>query len=273
MSVRDSLLSWSQQPQEAVGINPAWGLSPELVWSAAPVDDQIWTPGGAFPQVVTAAGRGLTFTGGQSVGMTRQGRPNFAATKFTAVVVFDWTSGASNNYPQLLQLGGPENCGFIVGALSPSGGDIALVKGGVSVVGSGLALTSGVTYVLVMSHDQVSGEYYALLRPPAGGATTRDSANNTAVSYNSVSGVMAFGIGRRDLPVSWNGSVYFAFASYDFLPEAGGRELLHNPWALIEGRSIYVPPSVAALAPNITAVYADSVTASSVTPRVTLDFA
>jgi hypothetical protein len=46
-----------------------------------------------------------------------------------------------------------------------------------------------------------------------------------------------------------------------------------GPQALLEPQSIWVPSAGAPAVPDITAVYADSVTASSVTPRVTLDFA
>lgn len=273
--IREIELLWDQQPQEATDIDPSWGLSAELAWSAAaPIGDQLWTPGATFPEVVTAAGRGRAFTGNQSVAMTRQGRPGFFSPTFTAVVVFDWASGGANNYPQLLQVGGPENCAFIVGAINQSGGDIALVKGAVAVVGSGLSLTSGVIYALVMSHNAVSGEYYALLRPLAGAVITRESAVNTATPLHSVSGVMAVGAGRRDVPVSWNGNVYFAFASYDFLAEPAGRELIYNPWALIDSQRWLVPVAPAGGAvPNITAVYAENILATSADYRVTLDYA
>ncbi len=58
------------------------------------------------------------------------------------------------------------------------------------------------------------------------------------------------------------------------LTQADELSLSVNPWQIFapQERRIWVPGAGAAV-PDITAVYADSVTTSSVTPRVTLDFA
>lgn len=72
---------------------------------------------------------------------------------------------------------------------------------------------------------------------------------------------------------TWDGWLGDQFVFGAALTDAECAEIQANPfciWGPLE-RRIWVPSAVAV--PSITAVYADSVTASSVVPRVTLDFA
>jgi hypothetical protein len=196
----------------------------------------IWK-GGAFVRgagltdEVRVYGRGVSFVGNTTNAYTLSGGVTAAQTQFTAVAVFDWSSGAANNFPQLLGTA-TINQGFRLGSNASGGGDIGLVKGGVVAL-STLSLTSGVPYTLVVSHRQDTGEWYLLLRNMLSGAITRASGTDTNASLFS-DGVYAVGIARADFSGSWNGNIGLAYACFNFLGEGLGRGLLQNPWQLFE---------------------------------------
>jgi hypothetical protein len=221
-----------------------------------------------------AAGRAAVFTGVTTPYYQRKVLPyGVAPQKFTVVVVFDWLSGGSNSYPQLLGLDSA-NTAWIVGSVASSGGDITVIKGGVAVVGSGLPLTSGKTYVYVASHRTDTGEFYGLLRPLDSAAYTRDSGTNTSPANVTIDGVAAIGAGRRDLAAGWNGSVYAAVAFTEFFPEVLGRQILANPWQLFEPRRAVLPASAAGPAPFPTLSNArmDPITSTGGVPKVDYAF-
>lgn len=80
-----------------------------------------------------------------------------------------------------------------------------------------------------------------------------------------------------DAGYGWNSSptgVIFKGATYARCLSGGEiAELTDSPFIQCRQRRIWIPTGSFSTVPNITAVYADSVTTSSVTPRVTLDFA
>jgi hypothetical protein len=161
--------------------------------------------------------------------------------------VFHWSSGASNNFPQLLGTS-TANSGFRVGADgSGSIGStqaVGLVKGGVAAL-STVVMTAGVPYVLVTSHRQDTGEYYILMRSLEDGSIQRNTQTNTSAS-SAGNGSYGVGIARTDFNGSWSGDIALAFASFDFLRESAGLELLANPWQLFEPQRIFVPVTAAA---------------------------
>lgn len=95
------------------------------------------------------------------------------------------------------------------------------------------------------------------------GSTTR---NAVTLGYSNRGG------SPDDNPAVAEFTHFAAIQGYLSLAEL--RQLATNPWQLFAPieRRIWVPSASSAV-PSITAVYADSVTASSVVPRVTLDFA
>lgn len=98
-----------------------------------------------------------------------------------------------------------------------------------------------------------------------------------AVGNSTVYNYVVAGGWRRgsngDVPAA-SGMVYAVVPFDGYLSPAEAASLTAWPWQLFAPieRRIWVPSASSAV-PSITAVYADSVTASSVVPRVTLDFA
>ena len=99
---------------------------------------------------------------------------------------------------------------------------------------------------------------------PSDGSTIADRSGNTTLGQSSPS----------SLTYDFAGQIA-CFALFDgLLPDSLMQQISADPFgALFEPRRIFVPVPAPASVPTITAVYADSVTGSSVTPRVTLDFA
>jgi len=104
-----------------------------------------------------------------------------------------------------------------------------------------------------------------------GGAVASDTTPAGSFTfYGPTLGYLARGAGVEQ---PWDGWLGDQFIFDTALTDEECLELRSNPFAVWEERRIWAPVSAAPAAPNITAVYADSVTTSSVTPRVTLDFA
>lgn len=224
------------QPQYGPQINPKWGLRPAFAWlaampSAALINQGSFTRSASLTDSMGLPGRVVTCVGNTTNGFTRTGGSTAAQTKCTFVSIFRWVSGAANNFPQLMGFSGT-NSSFRLGAGPAGGGDLGLVKGGVVAL-STITLTSGTWYAVVCSHRQDTGEYYLIARPLGGGGLLRAAATNTTAS-TAGNGTYAVGISRTDYAGSWNGDVAMGFASFDFLSEAAGRELLESSLTIFQ---------------------------------------
>lgn len=157
---------------------------------------------------------------------------------------------------------------------------------------------SGNTFVLLPSAGlwvRHAGSDYtsSAARPAAGMAVTVVVAVRSGVSVRAwVNGTLVIDASTSSSTADVtgaNGVNYFGYHSsteyvagihtlvalwHAELPSGHAQKLSANPWQIFAPleRRIWVPSASSAV-PSITAVYADSVTASSVVPRVTLDYA
>ena len=239
MSIIQSV-PWRVQPQTAARVSPYWPAS-GFAFVGGQVGDaatrRMWTLGSTASQGVDSYGRATSpGTAGNSI--TRAGISAAAQTKCTFVCVFRIDTGREYSF---LARTSTSNSGFALG--NGTGNSVGLSyglhKGGVATL-SEVVLTAGVTYVMVASHDQTSGEYYVVARPIKGGATLRASGTNTTAS-SAGSGTASIGINAS--PNDFIGSVGLVWQAFEFLPEAHSGALLANPWQLFASRSMWVPVS------------------------------
>lgn len=263
----------TRQPQGEVDLDPRWGLRPALVF--APSIGAGWVYGSSLSSSAGQQGRSVVLPGGTQTSAnvaTKSGGVTTAQAKCTFVCVARLTS--SSPYSALAALKySASSQGLYLGDSYGAGDEVGIVKGGVVAL-SPVQLSYGATYVIVASHRQDTGEYYVLARDVATNQVLRNSQTDTQAS-TAGNGTYCVGSSRSDgVTASLAGDIYLSFGSFDWLRESSGRQLLANPWQLFAPaeRRIWVPSASSAV-PSITAVYADSVTASSVVPRVTLDFA
>ncbi|HEX5126507.1 MAG TPA: hypothetical protein VFW00_07180 [Rhodocyclaceae bacterium] len=215
---------------------------------------------GTTPTVGQLGLAGRSFVGNT---LNRLEYPSSAAaqTKFTAMAVFVWRSGAANNFPQLCA-GSTGNSGFRLAEPSNGpGGTLALTKGGVTSL-AGLSLTTGVPYAVVTSHDQATGDYYILLRNLQTGAVTSATQNDTTVS-TAGNGLAAIGNARGDFNGSWNGDIFACTMAFEYIARAQGEAWLRNPWQVFQAPQRVLTLAAAAGASAALAGSASAVSAST----------
>lgn len=266
---------WKQQPQSPAGLDPKWGLRPALVFTPAHRDR--WAYGSGITSAASSQGLRAVLPGGTQTSanvITRAGGITAAQTRCTFVCVVD-LAASGDAYATIASLKySAVNEGLYFGDITGSGNEIGIVKGGVAAL-SAVTLSAPGTYVLVASHRQDTGAYYVLARNVATGAVLRNTQTDTSAS-SAGNGTYALGSTRSDgVTGSWNGGVYLAVGSFDWLPEVLGLELLKSPWQIFAPieRRIWVPDEAPGGVPSITAVYAENILATSADYRVTLDFA
>lgn len=277
MALIEHVWPWTQQPQGAVRVNPALGLRPEILWSAAApslirpdaLGDVIGLSGGVAEVGVVLSGAGTN-----GYGVTRAGGDTTArnAASFVAVCRRRINGVAYHGLVGLTGQSGA-NQGIYVSAYDV-GNEAVIVKGGVAGMAGISELPLDVWMVVVASWRQSDGRSYIKARALNGGTAT---LSGTATDSNSMlggNGTYCVGRVRGDLP-SWPGDIALAFASFDWLPESLAADLLGNPWQLFAPieRRIWVPGEAPGGVPSITAVYAENITATSADYRVTLDYA
>lgn len=179
-------------------------------------------------------GRGTTFVGNTASGHTYGGRPTAALTRITFAAVFDWTSGASNNFPQMAG-NYALNAGFILASTSSGGGNIGITKANVVALNT-VSITSGEPYFIVTSHEQAGGDYWVLLKNLRTGQVTRTTQTNTSASTGG-GGTWAIGRGRSDLNLAWNGTVGMCYIGNNYIPENMGWQWIQNPWQIFQAPS------------------------------------
>lgn len=264
MSLISLELPWDSQPQEAVPLSDALGATPIVAWlgssPAVGPDGRAWTRSASLTDGAGPAGRHVTFVGNTSNAFTRTGGSTSSQKRFFALSVFRWTSGAANNFSQLLA-DSTGNNGWRVGAGTGAGGDLLLVKGSVAVLPN-ITLSSGVWYVMATSHWTDTGEYYMVAVPLNGGTLLRATGTNTS-SAAAGNGTVAVGTGRTDFTGAWNGDIALAVAAYTWIPEAQALELINAPWRLFQDRRIPVPASAGGGGNVTVALTGASVTASA----------
>jgi hypothetical protein len=251
--VREILLPWDSQPQEAVRVNPEIPIRPEFAWVGSNSSHDLVLgksairPAGVGNDAAKSFGIATPFVGSTTNALTFAGGATAAKTAITFISVFEWTSGSGNSFPQLMGASS-SNSGFRLG--SDGGGiNLGLVKGGLLTLNS-VALTTATPYVLVCSHRQDTGEYYLLVRPLSGGATLRTTQTETTVS-SAGDGVYGVGTARTDYSGAWNGFVGMSFMSFDFLPESIGLDYIGNPWKLFAPQTRYIPVSAGGGTPTL----------------------
>jgi hypothetical protein len=231
-------------------------------------DGRPWTRGASPVNGFGLPGRVVEFTGSNTAAFER---PVTVAsqTRFFAAAVFQWQSGAANNFPQLLGMSSV-NSSFRVNCADSAGINLGLVKGGVFAFPT-VPLVSGEWYAMITSHDQSTGAYYIAVKPFGGGAVTRATANNTAASSVS-DGISSVGTSRKDYAGTWNGAIALAYASFEWVPEANAAVLLENPWQIFRPLETPIFYSLPPAGVTISAVTAFDITATGATPRYTIDF-
>lgn len=265
---------WKQQPQEAVGLDPRWGLTPEICWLGA--IPSMMRPGelgavtGMLPDV-SRAGRVVSGVGTAGHGVTIGGGSTAARTAATFVAVCR-RSGTGGAYHGLISLTGQSgsNQGVYLSD-DGSGSALAVVRGGVTAMAT-VFVPADTWLVVVASWRQVDGSNYLAYAPLDGGATVVQLDTHPGAMIGG-DGTYCVGRVRGDVP-SWPGDIAAAVASFDWLDLALARDILRNPWSLFGPHYIRVPiASAGGGVPNITFVGAESILATSAGYRVSLNYA
>lgn len=232
---------WTFQPQEAVEVRRDI-LTPEWAWLGSNPDVDIasglpWSRGSGLTDDLHDFGRGVVSSSG-STGFTRTNGRTTAQRRYTYIGVIRRTENFPWAYNSLFISSGT-NAGISIAA-DALGGNYGLVKRGVVAVGASMALPAHETVVMVMSHDEDTGEYYMLVRPLAGGAVSRVSATNTGKS-SAGNGTYKTGRGWDN---AFAGSIGLSYLAWEFLPESQAYAALDNPWGFVFApQSIWVPVS------------------------------
>lgn len=213
------------------------------------------------PEFVFVAGfpndlvTGLPFTGGPATEVRELGQARIstaagnlklsraqgktqAQTEVTFVLVYTPRSGSVVNQQWIASSSG--SSGFAISDSSSSSLTARITKQGVANL-SGITVAQDVTYVLIASHNQVSGEYYITAKPLFGGATVTSTTANTAASLGGNGTYRA--IGARDDIATPSADIYLAAMSFVFEPEAKMRALLTNPWQLFSRNTLQPIPT------------------------------
>lgn len=261
MSALDFLLPWESQPKEGTLVSPEWPTT-SFSFLGGQVGDvatkRLWSLGSTSSRGVDSYGRATSpGTAGNSI--TQAGISAAAQTKCTFVCVFRIDTGREYSF---LARTSTSNSGFAIGNGTGNSGGLSygLHKGGAATL-SEVVLTAGVTYVMVASHDQASGEYYVVARPIRGGATLRASGTNATASLAG-SGTASIGINAS--PNDFIGSVGLVWQAFEFLPEALSGIFLANPWQLFASQVIDVPASAGGGDPTVAVTNNLATTASGI---------
>ena len=283
---RELALPWTQQPQEAVSVAPDWvarGLSFALLRVGGRMLDVLSANGPLSDSGTTALspdGIVTDYTGSQVTefadaapyrltgGLTLiAGLEIDAFSNYTGIVFkqasywkasFEWRHGRVSHTNS-----------------DPNGVQAVFIRGDDSVTGEycsvGGPTTTGrrVSAVSVADGSLLSSPVFYADGVPLAAATVGASAG-TAVDGGNLR------IGRRfDGAVQLDGRVSFLYGFNRQLPDADVAALSANPWQLFAPRRIRVPVYGAApsTVPDITAVVAENILATSVGYRVSLNYA
>jgi hypothetical protein len=168
-------------------------------------------------------------------------------TKFTACAVFIFDGGTNN----IIVCNSDSNSGFRLEY--GSGAGIRISKGGVTNLAN-IALTNGIPYAVVASHEQTAGDYYLLLKNLNTGAITVATQTSTTVSTAGTGAVGVAGGRVTGGSYSWSGTIFMAVAAFEYLPRSLGEAWLQNPWAIFQSPPRYIFAEETALTLALTGV-------------------
>lgn len=238
---------WDSQPQDGAAQLSGFLTRPEFVFLGSDHADLAsgapWA--GIVPIGPREAGLARISSSGGSVALSRTGGSTAAQTQCTFVIVYTPVSGGvvSQQFAGLSSA----SSGFLLTSTGSASTVIGITKGNVTNL-SQITLTAGVTYVVIASHDQVSGTYYIVARPINGGAEVRATQTSTTSSIAG-NGTYRVGGGRSDL-ASANADIFLCAGSFVFEPEAKMRALLDDPWQLFAPQVLQTPIYSAAVVPT-----------------------
>ena len=274
MAYREILLPWTQLPQEATQPNPELAL---------PVE--IWLPGQSSLGIVRGFGPSTEAVGTTPAGLHGPGLR---------------VSATGRRYSQAELFGGASRYAWLVLAYREAGSTdtYSVVRGdGVNVVvqeansavrwgvwpGGGLVLSDYGAFSYAYTNyigrvtafaGRVDSQRGDLLLSHDGDAVVFVNFNSAVGTLPAVLNPLCFGATESASEVATPWVNYLTVVWCGEVPTLEQMEFLcRNPSEVFAPQSIAAPYSVVSAVPNITAVYADSVSTSSVTPRVTLDFA
>lgn len=280
--IREIELPWTQQPQEAVGVDWRNPITDGLVfaWSAAePMRDAAGgvriLGGPGEPGITTTVGAdGLqtTFTGAQGADSFVTADPwrGLVGARQSTVDLLLYVSTGGANFRPLAQYGGSD--ASLSHQVRGSWGDMEWTA----------AKSSAYSCRFYAANMFATAGWYRLTMAWYGrnahAIVANGSLRNTAViEWEDIAG----GDVGEPLRLASNvtdklaGRMVYARIWRRGLHLDEMMALQANPWQIFAPieRRIWVPGEAPGGVPSITAVYADSVTTSSVVPRVTLDFA
>lgn len=268
MGARRIWRPWDSQPQEAAPIAAEWrrGLHSVLLPSIGLRDysGEQWTTWGTAP---TRSGdrHGVCIdTTGAFGGLMLSPAANSATASQTHLFVVE-TTAVSGDYAGLFSVASADGSSNSLSFQRDNTGRWAVWGGGSNAnLDMSYAAAFGPSVLIVTGDASGSAAYLDGVQVLAGGSAPASQGNSRIVLF-----------GERAASASYatKGKCYLRAGWTRGLSAAEIADISGNPWRLFAPREMRIWKPSAAAVPNITAVYADSVTTSSVTPRVTLDFA
>lgn len=268
---REIARPWTQQPHGPVQPS-AWarsrGIASLLLPSAGLVDlvdGGTWATWGTAPVRSTGPHGVCIDTTAAFGGLLLMPSSNICAGAQSHVALVE-TTAVSGSYAGLIATASSDGAGASLALQQDATANWDLWLGGSNyhlVPQPGTAF--GPTAIVMTGSASLSEVY-------VGGAQSASQA--AGPTTQSSSRIILFGERAANASYATKGRLYVYAAFQIALSAADARYISANPWQLFAPtkRRIWVPSASSAV-PSITAVYADSVTASSVVPRVTLDFA
>jgi hypothetical protein len=257
MGARLQLLPRLYQPQEAAGISQAWPW--EFVWSATdPTANLRNNQRVALTGVVDVGpvGRWVNFQSATAIQSYNAALPT---TQFTAVAVFHPHQASTSTRSILRTTGGA----FRIELTTTTGGVTINVThtavAGAAFIATNVAGFDPRPWFLVCTADGTTSKLW--IKSPDG-----------LVQFHSQAAGIAAGTGTIDLSTT-GGSVGLSLAacSNRCVADAYAVELVNNPWLLFDDEVFYVPRAAPPAGVTISNVTATGITATTATPRYTID--
>lgn len=250
MALRTASLAWRTTPPPQVGaqLNPAHPMvrwSPSCIWTGARIaresarnrSDAINGGANISRRTIGAARsgiNGLTFTNAASTSIGFAGAPvNLFAAGYTIVALLMSAAGSTNQF-LFCDSAQPQGTCFLFA--DAAGTAISHTKPGAATFG-GLAISVGIPYLTVFSHDIVGTQFYTLARALNGNGgspllvTSGTNANGAFDSFDGILQVGGFNDGGQR---SWAGVLGYVVAFPRFIPQriAEGFLMDGNPFAI-----------------------------------------
>ena len=242
MALRELLLPWTSQPQEAAPLTPL-GASAEIVVALPDLRDTLSGAtasivGSVPPESIRAFGRGRTFDSTRFADFALSPAP-----AFTVLVVFELTTTTGTTTLSTTNSGGNE-----AAQLRAAAGQLQIVcQSVVNVMSVAAPLVVGRTHCAVFAHDPAAGQGYIVLDGRIVGTTTSTKAYPSRWLYR---------IGARAEDKQSESATHYQglHARWPLLlPVDLGVRLSADPWGtLFEPRRIWVPVSSGTVETTVT---------------------